>query len=48
MSHKENITRIKVVHNALGEWIGCHLEFSEQRRVSYIIESLSEFITLTD
>lgn len=31
----------------LDEWIGCHLEFSEQKRGAYIIGSLSEFITLT-
>ena len=28
----------------IDEWISCHLEHAEQRRVNFIIESLTKFI----
>lgn len=31
-------------HKYIDEWVGCHLDYSEQTRVEYILSSLQEFV----
>jgi hypothetical protein len=32
----------------LDEWIGCHLEYAEQRRIGFIIGSMKELVGLSN
>lgn len=30
------------------EWISCHLEYNEQRRVNYIIENIKRYVSIEE